>query len=86
MILLSSLFVLPAAAGGPKTDIARLQRSYAANEWHMKRFIIEHLLLEQQFVSDPKNPEFIKRAQALKMQIDVLSQENERILDDLEGL
>ena len=86
IFLISSVFVpsFADARGGPKADVARLQRSYAANEWHMKRFILEHLSLEQQYASDPKNPEFVKRAQSIKMQIDVLSQENERILDTLD--
>ena len=50
----------------------------------MKRFMIEHLSWEKQFLSEPQRSQFIKRAQALKMQIDVLSRENERILNVLD--
>ena len=88
LFFISILFIPSDASAGvrPKAEITKLKHSYGANEWHMQRFIGEYVLLERQFESDPKNPEFIKRTRALKIQIDLLTRENELILNSLDQI
>ena len=86
-VLLISILLLPSAAHagiGSKAINVTLKRSYGANEWHMKRFMSEFVSLERQFASNPNDPEFVKRLRNLKIQIDVLTRENERILNSAE--
>ena len=89
VLLFICILLVPSDASAgvrPKADISQLKHSYDANDWHMKRFIGEYVLLECQFESDHKNPEFIKRTRDLKIQIDLLTRENELILNSLDQI
>ena len=67
-------------------DSAQLKRSYDANQWHMQRFMSEYLLQEERLGSDPDNHRLRSRLDTLKYQIDVLTRENERILNTLDEM
>ena len=68
------------------TEPLQLKRIYNANEWHMRRFMKEYLSQEEHLRSDPNNDRLKVRLDTLKNQIDVLTRENERILNTLDEM
>ena len=65
-------------------DAGQLKRTYGANQWHMNRFMSEYLSREKELQSDPANERLKSRMRTLKNQIDVLTRENERILNEMD--
>ena len=86
--LVADLSFLTGAFSEPvsNSENGQLKRSYDANQWHMQRFMSEYLSQEERLKSEPGNSRLRIRLDTLKNHIDVLTRENERILNTLDEL
>jgi len=73
------------AAVRSQADMSNLKRSYDANQWHIQRFTSEYQSIEKQFESEPMDYDVKKRMQNLKTQIELLTNENKKILNSMEN-